>query len=206
MHISRSTRLLSLLVCLGLIVGWVALLAGRSRTEPVADATVASPSMVSSSARAPFIDERASVPQVATLPPPAADIGVEVVPQAPLTESEVAAQREQEQKRLFAQVDSTFAAQPAAPAWSASMSARIDAEISSQPLQDSSLDKVECRTSICRLDFSIQDEAALETIRERLQLGMADVLSTGISKRDETGRFIVYLATDPQALGLTAQP
>lgn len=145
------------------------------------------------------------MPRVATVPPPAPDIRVEAVPQAPLTESESAAQLEQEQNRLFAQAGNTFTAQPA-PAWSASMSARINAEVESQPLQDSSLENLECRTSICRLEFSIQDEAALETLRERLQIGTADVLSTGISKRDEAGRFIVYLAADPQALGLTAQP
>lgn len=206
MHISSSTRLLSLLVCLGLIAGLVAFLAGRSPTAPVADATVArpSPSIISSSARVPSTE--ASVPPVATVPPPAPNIRVEAVPQAPLTESEMAAQLEQEQNRLFAQAGNTFTAQPDAPTWSASMSARINAEIDSQPLQDSSLENVECRTSICRLEFSIQDEAALDTIRDRLQTGMADALGTGISNRDEAGKFIVYLAADPQALGLTAQP
>jgi hypothetical protein len=125
---------------------------------------------------------------------------------AQLSEAEMQTQRKQEEDRIFTQIDRSFSAQPIDHSWSTSMTGRIKEHIRTQQLMNSNVDSIECRSSACRVEVSIHDGADLAVIRDNFRFHMADVMSSGASKQDETGKFIIFLAKDPQALGMTAQP
>lgn len=117
---------------------------------------------------------------------------------ARLGDAEVQARRKQEEERIFSHIGETFSAQPVDAAWATAMTERIGA----QPLEKSSVGAIECRSSACRIEISLREGADLGAIRESLRTRLADVLGTGASKRDESGRFILYLGKDPVALGI----
>jgi hypothetical protein len=124
----------------------------------------------------------------------------------PPGDPEMLAQQKREEQRMFLQIGRSFSAQPIDQVWSESMTARIGEHLRTQPLENSRVENMECRSSMCRIEISVHDGADLATIRDGLRLRMADVMGSGASKQDETGNFVVYLAKDPQALGMTAQP
>jgi hypothetical protein len=123
-----------------------------------------------------------------------------------LSEADMQDQRKQEEERIFLQIGHSFSAQPIDQDWSVSMTDRINEHIRTQQLKNSSVEKIECRSSVCKIEIDIHDSANLAEIRDNFRFRMADVMTSGASKKDETGRFIIYLAKDPQALGMTAQP
>jgi hypothetical protein len=112
--------------------------------------------------------------------------------------------QEQAEKQLFSRIGASFAAQPVDSGWSAAMSARITSQIANLGPQSARVDSVECHSSACRIEISNYDEESRETIRNKLQFGLADVLGSGAITRDEGGRTFIYLAKDPQALGIGA--
>lgn len=140
--------------------------------------------------------EQGTLP-VSTVPQPAES-------RAAISEAEADQQRQRGENQLFARIDDNFASQTIDSSWSASMTARINAAMAEQGLTRSTVEQVECRTSICRVAIRTTDRADLEAFSEKLRASTADVLSADASTQDETGRFIVYLASDPQALNMAA--
>jgi hypothetical protein len=142
------------------------------------------------------------LPRGTTVPHGLDDTG----PLTQATEAEMHAQRKREEERIFSQIGNSFSAQPIDRVWSELITGRINEQMFAQPLEKSNVENVECRSSVCRIEISIHDGADLATIRDNFRVRMTDVMGSGASKQDETGKFIIYLAKDPQALGMTAQP
>jgi len=109
-----------------------------------------------------------------------------------------------EEKKVLSQIGEAFASQPVDQAWSTSMIRRLHEHVRAHPLDGSTVDKVECRSSACRIEISPGEGAELEAIRDSFRTEMIDVMSSGASKRDDRGKYILYLGRDPQALGLGA--
>ena len=112
------------------------------------------------------------------------------------------AQRADEEARIFSEIGRSFEAQPIDPVWSDPVIHRIEDYLRAQPYGSSGTERVECRASACRIELGVSAGTDLAVIRDGLRSALADVLSTGASKQDEAGRFVVYLGKDPQALGL----
>jgi len=123
-----------------------------------------------------------------------------------LTAVQTPEQRDEEEARIFGQIGQRFATQPVDAAWSTAMTALINEQLRAQSLEQSSVEKVECRSSLCRIEVTPRDGADLAVIRDSFRFHLANVMGSGASKRDETGRFIIYLATDVQALGMGGSP
>lgn len=118
------------------------------------------------------------------------------------SEAETHRRRQQEEARIFAQIGEHFAAQPVDSAWATEMTRRLDEHVRAQPAASFQVANVECRSSACRIELDVRSDADLAEIRDGLRYRLADVMGTGASKRDDDGRFVLYLARDPQALGI----
>jgi len=125
---------------------------------------------------------------------------------AQLNEAEMQAQRKLEEDRIFSQINQSFSAQPIDHSWSVLMTGRLNEHIRTRQMENSDVKNIECRSSACKIEINIHDGADLAAIRDNFRFLMADVMGSGASKQDETGRFIIYLAKDPQAIGIAAQP
>ena len=110
----------------------------------------------------------------------------------------------QEEAGVFAQIGDTFSSQAIDQAWSTSMTRRLHEQVRLQPLDEATLDKVECRSSACRIEISASDGADLGSIRDSIRASISDILGTGASKRDDGGKYVLYLGKDPESLGLGA--
>lgn len=140
----------------------------------------------------------AEAPPVAPEVPSPADEPSGVAP----SEAEMQRRRQQEEARIFAQIGEHFAAQPVDSAWATEMTRRLHEHVRAQPAASFQVANVECRSSACRIELDVRGDADLAEIRDGLRYRLADVMGTGASKRDEAGRFVLYLAKDPQALGI----
>jgi hypothetical protein len=123
-----------------------------------------------------------------------------------LDANEQQSQRDQQETRIFAEIGRGFRAQPVDPAWSTATTDRIADHLRARPLDRSSVEKIECRSSVCRIDLDVEPGADLAAIRDGLRVALVDVTGSGASMRDETGRFVIYLAKDPRDLGAATQP
>ena len=229
MHSAKRSRSVAIFLCLGVVGAGVTYLAIAHRTTP-ADSAAARPSLgltslspepssqrdqSSQAERIERMQQRIAALEsaVAALPRgmntnqntlPASAVPQPAEPRPPVSEAEADQQRQQGESQLYARIDENFASQTIDSGWSASMTARINAAMAEQSLTRSTVEQVECRSSICRVAIRTNDRAELDALSDKLRGATADVLSADASRQDETGRFIVYLASDSQALNLPA--
>jgi hypothetical protein len=123
-------------------------------------------------------------------------------PLAGLSEEEELERRGREEARVFAQIGQAFAGLPQDQAWSDAISQRVRDHLHEHPLVKSSIAALECRASACRIEIGLQDGADLGEIRDSFRHALIDVMGTGASKRDPSGKLVLYLAKDPQTLGI----
>jgi hypothetical protein len=222
MHVSRSNTLLCVLFLAGAAIGAGAYFASKPREVHSAQLPapvqkeLAPESNTDEGTRlrqqiAALESSIAALRNQRAVPPSTPNTAAAAAPATPDSSSdarrtldEMEAEQERAEKQLFSRIGDRFAAQPVDSGWSASMTARITSQIADLGPQSARVDGIECRSSSCRIEISNYDEESREGIRNKLRFGLGDVLGTGAITRDEGGRTFIYLAKDPEALGIGA--
>jgi hypothetical protein len=104
-------------------------------------------------------------------------------------------------------IESRLLSEPVSPAWAAAHEARVDAVLAAERLRAEGIDapishRVECRSTLCRIDVLMHDETMLERAQIHLLHGVADGLGSARlfvdPQADGTFALVVYAGPSPR--------
>ncbi len=95
----------------------------------------------------------------------------------------------------FESVGFRFRDQPVDAKWSDEATERITSAAYSGTNKGLTIDRIECRSSMCRLEVPEKNPAVIQAIQSDFRARLADLFKAGVASVDESGKLIVYLAT-----------
>ncbi len=97
-------------------------------------------------------------------------------------------------------IENNFQSQDVDPVWSQGAESSLQNAFANQDLSGHSLQNVECKSSLCKIDVVHQGDADVAGFRFKLRDQVSDVLPAGAIMPNGAGGSRVYLAADPSAL------
>jgi hypothetical protein len=101
--------------------------------------------------------------------------------------------------RLAATYDAALAAESVDREWGAAMRTRLDEFFASDMAAGSSLQRVDCRLTMCRVEVTSQSMASREAFTQTMS-HMSPPNSQGFAHIDESLDFVIYLSRENQQL------